>query len=54
MKFTTIALLIATVSAIQLHGKPHDNRDYWDRENEARENEAKAIADAAAAKAAAA
>merc|ERR1719313_1612562 len=52
MKFTTLALLIASVSAIKLHGDgtPQNQLDYWAREK----NIAKANADAAAAATAAA
>lgn len=52
MKFTTLALLFASASAIKLHGDgtPQNQLDYWAREK----NIAKANADAAAAAAKAA
>ena len=57
MKFATLALLIASVSAIKIHGDgtPQNQLDYWAREKQiAKDNAdaaAKAAADAAAAKA---
>merc|ERR1719265_445422 len=55
MKFTAIALLIASVSSIKLHGDgtPQNQHDYWARENAiAKGNAEAAAATAASAKAA--
>ena len=52
MKFATIALLIASVSAIQLQGPgtPQNQKDYWARENAIAAADAKVVAaDAATA-----
>merc|ERR1712086_1124966 len=55
MKFATLALLIASVSAIKLQDTPQNQHDYWARENAIAagnaEAAAKTAADAKAAKA---